>query len=160
MLWYWGGMYYTSRSCRQRCIKSRLMVAPMAFHLNSASRANPPNRDAIIDWVEKDSVDLGGWERVAIGRHNPSYLRRICSALTSSTCTPPPTTSSPPSQSPPPPSHPPPPPPHSTFSSIIWSPKPFSFWISLPVSITNLEDNLTHIYLHLLLIHLHILSSD
>ena len=114
-----SGMYYTSRSCRQRCIKSKLMVAPMAFHLNSASRANPPNRDAIIDWVEKDSVDLGGWERVAIGRHNPSYLRRICSALTSSTCTPPPTTSSPPSQSPPPPSHPPPPPPHSTFSSII-----------------------------------------
>ena len=68
------GMYYTCRSCRQRCIKSKLMVAPMAFHLNSASRANPPNRDAIIDWVEKDAVDLGGWERVAIGRHNPSYL--------------------------------------------------------------------------------------
>ena len=85
------GMYYTCRSCRQRCIKSKLMVAPMAFHLNSASRANPPNRDSIIDWVEKDAVDLGGWERVAIGRHNPSYLRRICSVLTSSACTPPPT---------------------------------------------------------------------
>ena len=114
------GMYYTCRSCRQRCIKSKLMVAPMAFHLNSASRANPPNRDAIIDWVEKDAVDLGGWERVAIGRHNPSYLRRICSALTSSRCTPPPTTSPPPPQSPAPPPQPPPPPlpPHSISSSI------------------------------------------
>ena len=32
----------------------------VAFHLNSASPANRPNRDAIIDWVEKGPTLVGG----------------------------------------------------------------------------------------------------